>query len=207
MTDLEQVVATGKWLLPTWFELLLYSTIAAITATVSSIKLEEQFPYLNIGFDIKQPVLDYINAILENILGTEIAATLATGVFWGLVGVLVYIIFWLISNFSAEVTNDLAIRKYVHPEGTDPNYSIKALVERSFFRLVCVIVLVFYLNTVTQVFYPWWTEAYAGLAKDWTNGMAIRAAVLMLLLQIFSLHAIAVLSRLTLLRKRVFGGF
>lgn len=204
MADKNQILKILKWLLPTGYEIIIYSMIIVATVIASNFHVIEQFFELTDDFDIRKIILSAISSGLEFLIGRNVSATLATGIFWGFFGIIIYAIFRSVSNFSGEISSDLASRNYIQPKGSDPDGALKSFVKRSAFRLVCAIALAFYLNFLVQIFLPFLTDNYAPLLQQWSELTIIRNALFMIVLEIAALHIIAILSRLVLLRRRVF---
>lgn len=205
MTDKKQILKTLKWLLPTWYEIIIYGMIIIGTIIASNFHVVEQFFELTDDFDIRRIILNLISSGLESLIGTKVSATLVTAVFWLIFGIIIYTIFWFVGSFSSELTGDIASRKYIHPRGTNPDDALKSFARRSVFRLISAVALTFYLNFLIHILFPFIASNYQDLLQRWTELAFIRNGLLLLVLEIAALHIIAILSRLVLLRRRVFS--
>lgn len=199
------VVQALIWLLPTPVEALIYILLALATLGVSNIEAINQFFFLSSDVGFKEAILGSLETLLKTILGEETAATLVTGLFWGVVGMAVYVFIWLFGNFSTELSNDLAITRFMHPRGADTYEPLKALLLRLVFHVFVAILLVIYGNLLITVLLPIWTNEYANLYDFWPQTDYIQAALKAFVTQLLGLHIVVILVRLLLLRKRVFG--
>ncbi len=193
-----------RWLLPTGLELIAYFLIGLATVLFSNFNAIEHVLFQSSDISFHQTTVHFLDKELGKLLGEKGTSTLVVGVFWGVVGVIVYTFLWLVSHFSAAVSTNFAVRKYIYPKGADPNQPLKAFFIRSLFRLVSTLVLLFYLHLFVQVLLPQWAWAFQHLVQRWPELGSIGKAVLMLIVEIGALHAIAILLRLALLRTRVF---
>lgn len=117
---------------------------------------------------------------------------------------LVYVVLWLGQNFSTELSNDLAMTKYVHPRGADPVSPLRNFISLTIFRIVIFIILVFYLNLCVRVLLPLWFTQYRDVIQNWPKSEYFLDAALAAVSQIIMLHGIVVFARLLFLRKRLF---
>ncbi len=206
MIQRKQVGSVLQWLLPSLPEVVFYLIIAVATLLLSSTKAMAQLFLLPPDSNLYRVVLDSINDLLGHLIGQGIQAGAVTAIFWALVGAFIYLLIWLVRNFSTEVTNDLIISNYAHPKGRDPYRSFKHLAYRSIFRLASFIVLVFYINTIILAFLPVWRNSFSELVLHLTHLHYIYAAVLAVVEEVAVFHGMTVILRLVMLRKRVFDG-
>ena len=194
------------WLLPSTIELCAYAVIAVGTLLVSNVSAVQKFFMVAQDIDLRLAVLGSIEAVLAGLLGPSAAAALITGAFWALVGMLVYVLLWLAINFSTELTNDLAISRYLHPKGSNTLSPLMHLFLRILFQLLVATLLFFYVNFLLQGLVPMLTASYAGTFDDWPAAANIVGSVAAIFGQVAGMHVATVLIRLVVLRKRVFGG-
>lgn len=200
-------LATYKWLLPTRLELVAYFLLGLLTVLLSNVQAIEHILAAGSGFDFRDVTLKTLGSRADTLLGGNVPATAVIFTFWAVVGLVVYLMLWAASNFISQMGANLAARKYLHPEGTDPNYLLKAYIIRGFLRIIGIAVLLYYLGFLVQVLLPLCTDAFKALLQSGFELASIKTAFIMLALEIAALHLIAVCARLALLRKRVFGGY
>lgn len=198
-------IALLQWFLPTRIEIVFYLFIGLVTLGLSDLGAIERLFLIPENVDLNQTILGSSGSIMRQILGSQTSSIVIQSLFWGVVGSLVYSLLWLLSNFSTEVNNDLAVKEYVKPAGADPFLPLKTLVGRALFRVTNIVLLAFAAGLVIQVMLPLWIDSFQNLIHFWPQGTYIIAALLSLAAEIISLHIITVLARLSLLRKRVFG--
>lgn len=190
--------------MPTVIEIAVYAFLALFTLAVSNIEAINNFLLIPADFSFKTAILGSLEDLLAQLVGERAAATLITGLFWGLIGMLVYLFLWLFSNFSTEFSNDLAMSKFMHPKGVDRFSALKGLVFRLIFQICIGILFVVYLNMLITVFLPLWSTRYNNGVDAWPDLAAIGGLILTLLSEVLAFHILTVLLRLLLLRKRLF---
>lgn len=179
--------------------------IGLVTLSVSNIHFIQNVLFVPSDFKLGSEVLASINALIELAVGERAAGSLSLAIFWALVGMFVYALIWLISNFSTELSNDLAITKYIHPRGVDPSSPLRDFISRTIFRTIVFIVLLFYLNAAARVFLPLFATKFRLVMDDWPQHKHITTALIALAGETLVLHGVTILFRLELLKKRVFG--
>lgn len=203
-TTAQQIKLVVLWILPTPLEVFIYVFITAIAFTVSNVSFIKDVLFAPTEFNLQTAVLGSINDLLQRLVGEHIAASLSLAFFWGLVGMLAYVVLWLGQNFSTELSNDLAMTKYVHPRGADPVSPLRNFISLTIFRIVIFIILVFYLNLCVRVLLPLWLTQYRDVIQNWPKSEYFLDAALAAVSQIIMLHGTVVFARLLFLRKRLF---
>lgn len=192
------------WLLPTPVETILYVLVAGITVAFGNIETLRAFFYISDQIGFRTAILGSLDNLLAQVLGEQAAFTLVTAAFWGVIGMSVYVLIWLLGNFSTELSNDLIIRKFMHPRGADTYEPLKWLILKLVFHIFVILLMVFYLHLFVTVLLPGWMNQYAELVRYWPSSEHIYGFLKTFLSQMLGLHVIVVLCRLLLLRKRVF---
>lgn len=192
------------WLLPTAVEVALYTVLALITLAVSNIDFISEFLLIPPEFSLKTAILGSLEEFIARLIGEEMAATLITGIFWGIVGMAVYVLIWLLGNFSTEFTNDLTLSKYMHPKGVDRYSPLKRLLLRVIFHLFIGLCIIIYINLLIAVMLPMWAARYSAAIDVWPELAGVGTILWTVITQILVLHFLTVLFRLLLLRKRIF---
>jgi hypothetical protein len=116
----------------------------------------------------------------------------------------VYVLIWLFQNFSTELSNDLAMSKYVVPRGGDPQSPVRDFLQLTAFRVIIVILFIFYINLAVRVFFPHQLQAYRDLLQHWPQTKFLITAAIAAIGQMITMHGFVVFSRLLFLRKRLF---
>lgn len=198
------ITQTLIWLLPTVVEIAVYALLALITLALSNIDFITEFLLLPPDFSLKTAVLGSVEELLAQLFGQRTAATLITGIFWGVVGMIVYVLIWLFGNFSTELSNDLALSRFMHPRGADTYSPLKGFLFRLIFQFFIGVLVVIYLNLLITVMLPVWATRYNIAVDMWPHAGSIWVILLTLATQVLALHLLTVLFRLLLLRKRIF---
>lgn len=193
------------WILPTALEVFVYTFIAVMTFALSNLSVFKKSLFLPSHFSPYHDVINSISGLVERVFGERIAGSLSLGIFWGLVGMVVYVLIWLLQNFSTELSNDLAMTKYVVPRGGDPESPLRDFISTTVFRVLTVILLIFYTSLVFKVLLPRQLSAYQGLLLNWPDSHYFIKAFIAIIGQMLTLHGFVVFARLILLRKRIFG--
>ncbi len=142
---------------------------------------------------------------LTGLIGAHASATLITATFWAMVGILVYLALWLFGNFSNVLSNDIVMTKYMHPRGDDTYFPLKRLLLRILFHTAMAVLFVLYINFFIGQLLPFFSDSFNGIPSHWSDISFLLTAGKVMLIEVFALHIFVVLSRLLLLRKRVFG--
>jgi hypothetical protein len=199
----ERIIQATLWLLPTSVELVVYLFLSIVTLSLSNSSTLRELFFISPDFDLISAVLQSISDLVQLAVGDQLAAPLSLAIFWALVGMVVYIFIWVGGNFSTELSNDLALTKYIHPRGVDPRSPLRDLISKTIFRFVMVIILIFYTNITTRVLIPLWISRYRIVLEEWPRHLRMRTVIMTLLGQMLTLHLFIVITRLIFLKKRV----
>lgn len=194
------------WLLPTGLEAIMYIILSLATLAVSNFGFIKSIFSVPEDFSLKTAVLGSIQQLLEYVIGEETVANLINYFFWALLGIFLYTLFLVISNFSSDLGNNLS-KHYFRPPGTNRRTLIRVFVEKHVFQLIMVLFFVIYINVLVTASFPLWTTRYAEVIQHWTEFTYIKDALLALLTQIVCLHGFVVIARLVFMRKRLLGSY
>ncbi len=192
------------WFLPTGIELSLYVFITGLTIVLSSLDQVKSALFVTGDLNPIRLGIESIDILLQNFVGERVAGSLSLAIFWGSVGLIVNLIWWLGSNFSTELSNDLVFSKYVHPKDTDPKSQLYAFIERTVLRTIIAIIGILFLNFFIQQGLPHTTTNYARVISEWNREKLFGLAIVTILLEILMLHFFVILARLILLKKQIF---
>ncbi len=205
LTNKKQTLQIVLWLSPSWLEVVLYLFIALMTVFLSNLSVINEFLFASGDFNPIRAGIDSVGFLLEKIVGEKVAGSLSLGFFWGLVGLLVNVIWWVGSNFSTELNNDLVFSRYVHPKYYDPKSPLREFVRRTLVRTATALVFIFYMNFFIREAVPHITTKFYQIISNWDTSPAIGSLLLYVFLEVLLLHLIVILTRLILLRKQVFS--
>jgi hypothetical protein len=102
------------------------------------IKSELQLPQ-NLQFG--RMIAKWVDNLLTNTISQARTEILVVGLFWAIVGLVVYMFLHGLARFILELDDDLDARRYVWPKGTDRYRPLRILAEQAAFRLVALIIL------------------------------------------------------------------
>lgn len=192
------------WLTPSLMELAIYVFITLVTLFLSGQEYIKQSLFVSGDFNPIQAGISSIDLLLQNVVGEKVAGSLSLAIFWGLVGLGVNLIWWVGSNFSTELTNDLVFSKYVHPKDADPKTPLREFIEKTAFRTIAALIAIVYTNLYISDFLPRITTRMSYFIENWSTSKDWASLILAILSQIFLLHIFTILFRLVLLRKQIF---
>ncbi len=201
-----RVIQILAWLTPTALEVGLYLFIGLATIFVSNLDTVRHVLYASGDFNPIGAAVDSITLLLEKVVGERVAGSLSLAIFWGLVGLLVNAIWWVGSNFSTELNNDLVFSNYVHPKNYDPKSPLREFISRTIFRGAITILFFFYLNYVVREVLPHLSSSYSNIISNWSHHKQFSGLIFGILAESLVLHGFVVLTRLLLLRKQIFSG-
>lgn len=192
------------WLMPTAIELTVYVMLSALTIFLCSQDLINTLLFATGDFNPIRAGVGSVDQLLTHVVGQRVAGSLSLAIFWGMVGLVVNLLWWVGSNFSTELNNDLVFSKYVHPKDTDPRSQLREFIERTVIRTSVAIVGIVYVNFALSQGFPRISARFAAITKDWSFRAQWKPLVFTILTEMFMLHVLVVLTRLVLLRKKVF---
>lgn len=192
------------WILPSGIEIALYIFIAVVTLAASSMDVVRSLLFVSGDFNPIRSGIASVDALLQHFVGEKVAGSLSLGIFWAIVGLIVNVLWWIGSNFSTELSNDLVFSKYVHPRDTDPRAHLREFVQRTVIRTTVAIIAIVYINFYFSQGLPRVTANYADVINKWSTYKDIKTIIFTSLAQIVMLHVFVVLTRLILLRKQIF---
>jgi hypothetical protein len=101
---------------------------------------------------------------------------------------------------AEEIVEDMRIRHYIWPRGTNRNNPIKEYVEKFGMRFIVLVTLGLYLLELTPALVSWWKLHYtvAGLSLH-----SLSIHLILLVLVTLYIHGLVVLIRALLLRLRI----
>ncbi len=201
----DNLTSITAWLLPSGTELALLVGFSLLTVATHNTTFFRNVIFLPQNFQLKSAVLNSLSNLLQLLVGDHIARSAVVAIFWALVGLFVYILIWLTMNFSSELSNDLALTKWVHPRNIDTRSPLRNFLSRVSFQLVVLFFLIFYLNLIVGSLLPYIGGMFHIAIRDWPRPQAIKYALVGVVIEMVVLHVFVVLVRTVTLRKRVFG--
>jgi len=193
------------WLLPNGIEVLFYIFITGATMILSGVNRLKDLLNFSEDFNPIRLAVSGIDSALTKIVGEKVAASLSLAVFWALIGILVNLLWWIGSNVTTEINNDLAFSKYVHPTGVDPQSQLRDFLKKAALRTTVAVIGLLYFNYFISTALPHINSNFNRVFTNWSNEKDIKTLIVTILTELLLLHIFVVLSRIMLLRKRIFS--
>jgi len=187
---------------PSIIGLTIYSVIFFITFAVEQ---NEQFNLALQTFSLNNFKGTFVYGLVNSItklLNTQIANTIAIYTFWIVIGMAVYFIGSSLYRNFHELTQDISIRHYLWPQGTDKNRPVLIFFEKTVFRIGVFIAIIIYLYKVLPSLFVF-IRAH-DLKFEFTGQYGI-TLLKVFLAEFIVFHVAVILLRLLTLRKRVVG--
>ena len=204
-TSRENIKQAIFWLMPNGIEILIYLFITGATLILSGVDRLKDLLFVSGDFNPIRLGISGIDLLLTRLVGEKLAGTLSLAIFWALVGVVVNLIWWAGSNVTTEINEDLEFSKYVHPSGVDPQSQIQDFSKKIALRTAVAVIGLLYFNYFISTGLPHVNQSYSKVINNWSTNKDIKTLLIAIATEILLLHVFVVLTRVMLLRKRVFS--
>lgn len=204
-TSRENIKQAIFWLMPNGIEILIYLFITGATLILSGVDRLKDLLFVSGDFNPIRLGISGIDLLLTRLVGEKLAGTLSLAIFWALVGVVVNLIWWAGSNVTSEINEDLEFSKYVHPSGVDPQSQIQDFSKKIALRTAVAVIGLLYFNYFISTGLPNVNQSYSKVINNWSTNKDIKTLLIAIATEILLLHVFVVLTRVMLLRKRVFS--
>ena len=195
----------AMWLSPTPVELTVYIMLTGLTLFLSSQSFIDQILFATGDFNPIRAGISGIDFLLQKVIGEKLAGSLSLAVFWASVGLIVNLLWWIGSNFSTELNNNLLYSRYVHPKDVSPRAQLEDFIKRTVIRTVVAVIGVVYFNYVLSSGLPTIANRFSAVTELWSVQADWGLLISTILLEILMLHLVVVIARLVLLRSKVFA--
>ena len=204
-TSRENIKQAIFWLMPNGIEILIYLFITGATLILSGVDRLKDLLFVSGDFNPIRLGISGIDLLLTRLVGEKLAGTLSLAIFWALVGVVVNLIWWAGSNVTTEINEDLEFSKYVHPSGVDPQSQIQDYSKKIALRTAVAVIGLLYFNFFISAGLPYVNQRYSKVINSWSTNKDFKTLLIAITIEILLLHVFVVLTRVMLLRKRVFS--
>ncbi|MCX6729492.1 MAG: hypothetical protein NTV95_02460 [Candidatus Saccharibacteria bacterium] len=204
-TSRDNIKQAFFWLMPNGIEILIYIFIAGATLILSGVDRLKDLLFVSGDFNPIRLGISGIDILLTRLVGEKLAGTLSLAIFWALVGVVVNLIWWAGSNVTTEINEDLEFSKYVHPSGVDPQSQIQDYSKKIALRTAVAVIGLLYFNFFISAGLPYVNQRYSKVINSWSTNKDFKTLLIAVTIEILLLHVFVVLTRVMLLRKRVFS--
>ena len=204
-TSRDNIKQAFFWLMPNGIEILIYIFITGATLILSGVDRLKDLLFVSGDFNPIRLGISGIDLLLTRLVGEKLAGTLSLAIFWALVGVVVNLIWWAGSNVTTEINEDLEFSKYVHPSGVDPQSQIQDFSKKIALRTAVAVIGLLYFNFFISAGLPYVNQRYSKVINSWSTNKDFKTLIIAVTIEILLLHVFVVLTRVMLLRKRVFS--
>ena len=204
-TSRDNIKQAFFWLMPNGIEILIYIFITGATLILSGVDRLKDLLFVSGDFNPIRLGISGIDLLLTRLVGEKLAGTLSLAIFWALVGVVVNLIWWAGSNVTTEINEDLEFSKYVHPSGVDPQSQIQDYSKKIALRTAVAVIGLLYFNFFISAGLPYVNQRYSKVINSWSTNKDFKTLIIAITIEILLLHVFVVLTRVMLLRKRVFS--
>ena len=204
-TSRDNIKQAFFWLMPNGIEILIYIFITGATLILSGVDRLKDLLFVSGDFNPIRLGISGIDLLLTRLVGEKLAGTLSLAIFWALVGVVVNLIWWAGSNVTTEINEDLEFSKYVHPSGVDPQSQIQDYSKKIALRTAVAVIGLLYFNFFISAGLPYVNQRYSKVINSWSTNKDFKTLLIAITIEILLLHVFVVLTRVMLLRKRVFS--
>lgn len=204
-TSRDNIKQAFFWLMPNGIEILIYIFITGATLILSGVDRLKDLLFVSGDFNPIRLGISGIDLLLTRLVGEKLAGTLSLAIFWALVGVVVNLIWWAGSNVTTEINEDLEFSKYVHPSGVDPQSQIQDYSKKIALRTAVAVIGLLYFNFFISTVLPYVNQSYSKVINSWSTNKDIKTLLIAITIEILLLHVFVVLTRVMLLRKKVFS--
>ena len=128
---------------PSWLGTVVYSFLALFVIIVNQFADIRSLLEIPHNAQLVQIVTIWIDQLLTSLIGKSRTETLVVGLFWAVVGLVVYMFLRGIAEFIVNLDENIAARKYVWPRGTDRHKPIKRLAGQAVLRISAIFGFIF----------------------------------------------------------------
>jgi hypothetical protein len=175
---------------------LFLSAVILISNQVESIRNVLDLPG---NIQLSRTAFHWAEKTLTGLIGQSRTTTLVVGLFWAVVGVVVYILLLRLAHFIVEVDDGLSQKGYVWPKGADRYAPLKRVAESVLFRGIAAVIL------LILIFGPVPLAIRGPVFVDLVGPNHVLQLVVWFFANVLLLHTIVVLARLVVQRRRLFG--
>lgn len=184
--------------IPSGIGVVLYTFFAGLLLFLHQFKEIESYLDLPKHFQLLPIFMRWLEKVLLTSIGEAKTQALVVGIFWAFVGLGVYILLHGIARFISELGEGIDERRYYWPKGTNRNQPLLEATERMLFRVIALVAL------VTVVVGPLARVLSGPIWKDFIGPSEIWQLVVWFVAIWLMLHASVVLTRLVVLKARIF---
>lgn len=183
---------------PSVVGLILYAFLAGLTIILNQFEAIQHFLQIPHNVELGRIFALWLDQFLSGAIGESRTQTLVVGLFWAVVGLVVYAFLRGLARLAVELDDDLSIQGYVWPKGTDRFLPLKLFLEQAAFRLVAIV------GFVLLVFGPVAALLRGPVFVDFLGPDKTIQFIVWFVAGMLTWHALVILARLLVLRARLF---
>jgi hypothetical protein len=185
--------------IPSALGMVFYVFLAGLTIVLNQFNFIKHFLELPQSLQVSRAVAGWADKVLTTTIGESRTEALVVGLFWALVGLVVYMFLRGLARFIIELDDDISVRRYVWPKGADRYRPLRILAEQAVFRLSALIAL------AIVIFGPLAAVLSGPVFIDFIGDNQVLQYVIWFLTGVLLWHIIVILLRLLALRARLLG--
>lgn len=193
-----------NWLLPSVPEILCGIGVTLLTLTMSNSNFLRQALYIPRDRNPAAGSINYLTDVLTNIMGQERAASLAVVLFWGLLGIVIYVVILVVTHYMSGLRDAVSSSKLLYPSGSDKNLYLKNFILRNLIQAAMFILFIICCKLTLVTLLPRWSDHYQQLGASAQQTTNLIPILISLTQQLLIWHGLVVLLRSVRLRTRSF---
>lgn len=187
-------------LMPSSLGVWIYIVIFGLTVVISQ---PSEYKVALQNFHISDLKGTFVYGLVEksiHIIDTQLANEITIYVFWAIVASAVYLMAVRLTRNVGELTQDLRLRDYIWPPGSDKNRPVKEFIEKIIIRIIMAIIFLIYIFKILPVLANIWKST--NLTLSFSMHSLVELALLFII-EVAFLHLAVIIIRLFMLRSRI----
>lgn len=199
MFDTYKIKKYSILFLPTWSGVVMYVFLAVLAIVLNQFGMINNYLKLPHDLHVAQNIARLADRFLTAVIGVTKTETLVVGLFWAMVGFIVYIFLRGLSQFIMDLDQNLSARKFVWPKGTNRYRPLQLLAEQAVFQIFA------FLGLIVFIFGPLAAVLRGPVFTGLVGSVAAVQYFVWFIASMVVWHIVVILLRLLFLRPRLFG--
>jgi hypothetical protein len=191
-------------LLPTGLGGVVYVLLSGLAMVRFHFTAIQKYLYVPSNLNVEGWLLGQVEHGFDVLFGADKTNTIVLALFWAVVGFFVYLFLRSLGTLFHEMGEDLEERRYIRPQGTDPNQRLRQFFERLLFQFIALILAFSYFSHIIVPLVHG-HHFVSGDIWGWLGTSSIVHYVVWFFVLCLAWHGFVILLRLTTLRLRLFG--
>lgn len=181
-------------ILPSAIGVVFYTFASAMVIILNQFSFIQQYLQIPGNVSFMRMFLDWLDGFTNHMLGQAHTEVIVVGLFWALVGLVVYLFLHGLAHFISDLSDDLETQHYLWPGASARSRAIHDAIARAVFRLFAFVMFVI----VALVLTPAEIKGPAGAAS-------VPHFALWFIALWATLHLAVISLRMVMLKTRLFG--